>query len=149
MDSRYERTIRQRAGGHCIVAISSESKVISASLAQIETLLSQSKDITQAWNMRTELSKILNQALGGCMVVFSCLGVEINKIMAKDIGAGIMRLRARLHLLWNKTHINELPRSLRGQQSTMTLFIQLIQTYVQARSQHLNPPTSSSKAKQP
>jgi hypothetical protein len=63
-----------------ITAICSESTVISASLAQIQSLLLQRQDLSRVWASRTELPAVLDQAVTGCMLIFSCLDAEIQRI---------------------------------------------------------------------
>jgi hypothetical protein len=66
-----------------IVAICSESTAISASLAQIQSLLLHRQDLAHVWKSQyTEMPMVLDQALTGCMVVFSCLNAEIQRITA-------------------------------------------------------------------
>ncbi|KAK3369490.1 hypothetical protein B0T24DRAFT_596229 [Lasiosphaeria ovina] len=65
-----------------VVSICSESNVIAASLAQIQSLLLQREDFANVWQSRTELPAVLYCALTGCLVVFSCLEIEIQRTMA-------------------------------------------------------------------
>ncbi len=65
-----------------VVSICSESTVISASLAQLQTLLLQRQELADVWQSRTELPMVLDQALTGCTMVFSCLDAEIERITA-------------------------------------------------------------------
>jgi hypothetical protein len=110
-----------------IVSICSEATVISASLAQIQSLLLQRHDLADVWRSRTELPTVLDQALTGCMVIFSCLDAEIQRITAAATDPGRIRWRSRVRMMWNESQLNDLLSSLRGQQTAMTLLIQLLQ----------------------
>jgi len=120
-----------------IASICAESTVISASLAHIQSLLLQRDDLASVWQSRAELPLVLDQALTGCMVIFSCLDAEIRRITSKTSVAGLIKWRARLRMLWNETHLNELLRSIRGQQSAITLLIQLLQMDTLAEISHM------------
>lgn len=104
--------------------------MISASLAQIQMLLLQRPDLADAWKShQAHLPMVLDQALTGCMVIFSCLDIEIQRLTGGDPGArpnGIQR-RQRARMVWNESHLNDLLSSIRGQQTAITLVIQLLQ----------------------
>ncbi|KAK4442357.1 hypothetical protein QBC34DRAFT_387379 [Podospora aff. communis PSN243] len=111
-----------------IVAICSESTVISASLAQIQGLLLQRQDLAHVWkSQHTEMPLVLDQALTGCMVVFSCLDAEIQRITAGAADVSRIRWRSRARMVWNESHLNDLLSSMRGQQTAITTLIQLLQ----------------------
>ena len=110
-----------------IVALCSESTVISASLAQIQSLLLQRHDLADVWRSRTELPIVLDQALTGCMVIFSCLDAEIQRITAGATDPSRIRWRSRVRMMWSESDLNDLLGSLRGQQTAITLLIQLLQ----------------------
>ena len=110
-----------------IVAICCESTVISASLAQIQSLLLQRNDLAEVWQSRTQLPEVLDQALIGIMVIFSCLDAEIQRITAGTSDPGRLRWRPRLRMMWSESHLNDLLGSIRGQQTGMTLLIQVLQ----------------------
>jgi hypothetical protein len=114
-----------------ITAICSESTVISASLAQIQSLLLQRQDLSRVWASRTELPAVLDQAVTGCMLIFSCLDAEIQRITGGSTqNAALRRWRPRLRMMWSESQLNDLLSSIRGQQTAMTLLIQLLQMYV-------------------
>lgn len=101
--------------------------MISASLAQIQSLLLQRQDLADVWKSRTELPIVLDQALTGCMVIFSCLDDEIQRIISEAPEPSRIRWRPRLRMLWNESHLNDLLGAIRGQQTAITLLIQLLQ----------------------
>ena len=110
-----------------VVSICSESNVISASLTQIQGLLLQRQDLASVWTSPAELPIVLDNALTGCMVVFSCLDAEMQRIIAGEPDPSRMRWRSRVHLMWNEAKLNELLGALRGQQTAINLLIQLLQ----------------------
>lgn len=72
------------------------------------------------------LLDVLDQALTGCKVVFSCLDLEVQRIV--DSGReGDPGWRARARLMWNDGRLKELLGALRGQQTAIGLVIQLFQ----------------------
>jgi hypothetical protein len=110
-----------------IVAICSESTVISASLAQIQSLLLQRHDFTDIWKSHTELPTVLDQAVTGVIVIFNLLDAEIRRITAETSDPSRIQWRSRLRMLWNESQLNDLLSSIRGQQTAITLLIQLLQ----------------------
>lgn len=110
-----------------IVAICSESTVISASLTQIQSLLLQRHDFAEIWKSHTELPMVLDQAVTGVIVIFNLLDAEIQRITAGTSDPSRIRWRPRLRMLWNESQLNDLLSSIRGQQTSMTLLIQLLQ----------------------
>ncbi|KAK3387788.1 hypothetical protein B0H63DRAFT_509510 [Podospora didyma] len=125
--SLYDLNEKFKDAPMAAVSICSESSVISASLAQIQGLLLQRHDLADVWKSRTELPVVLDNALTGCMVVFSCLDAEIQRIVAGASDPSKIRWRSRARLLWNETKLNELLSSLRGQQTAINLLISLLQ----------------------
>lgn len=110
-----------------VVSMCSKSNVILASLTQIQGLLLQRDDLAAIWQSRTELPTVIDNALTGCMVVFSCLDAEIQGIVAGESDSNWMRWRSRVRLMWNEAKLNELLGALRGQQTVINLLIQLLQ----------------------
>ena len=110
-----------------LVAICSESTVISASLAQIQSLLLQRQDLAEVWRSRTDLPMVLDQALTGIMVVFSCLDAETQRITAGTSDLSRIQWTPRLRVMWNESKLNDLLGSIRGQQTALILLVQLLQ----------------------
>jgi len=80
------------------------------------------------WKSRdTDMPVVLDQALTGCMVIFSCLEKEIQRITTGAPEPSRIRWRPRARMVWNESHLNDLLSSLRGQQTAITLLIQLLQ----------------------
>jgi hypothetical protein len=72
---------------------------------------------------------VLDVALTGCMVLFSCLDTEIQRIVAGTPDPAQIRWRSKLRMMWNEQKLNELLNALRGQQTAINLLIQLLQMY--------------------
>jgi hypothetical protein len=65
------------------------------------------------------------------MLIFSCLDAEIQRITGGSTqNAALRRWRPRLRMMWSESQLNDLLSSIRGQQTAMTLLIQLLQMYV-------------------
>ncbi len=107
----------------------SETNVISASLAQIRSLLLQRQDTVGSSQPELLLLDVLDQALTGCNVVFGCLDLELRRIVSGEPGPApaVAGWRARARLIWNENKLNELLGALRGQQTANSLVIQLFQ----------------------
>ncbi len=110
-----------------LVAICAESTVVSASLAQIQSLLLQRQDLAEVWRSRTDLPMVLDQALTGIMLIFSCLDAEIQRITAGTPNPSRIPWRPRLRVMWSESKLNDLLGSIRGQQTALVLLIQLLQ----------------------
>lgn len=110
-----------------VASICSESTVLCASLAQIQALLLQHRDFADVWECRTEIPTVLDTALTGCMVVFSCLDAEVRRIVAGASNAAQIRWLSKFRLIWNEPRMQEALSSLRGQQTALNLLIQLLQ----------------------
>jgi hypothetical protein len=89
-------------------------------------------------NLRLELLATFDTALmNGCMVVVSCIQSEIQSIQVEESGRDLLRFGQRMQAMWNDTNIKELVDQLRGQQSALSLLVQLIQMY-NAPNRHLD-----------
>jgi hypothetical protein len=75
---------------------------------------------------------VLDAALTGAMVLFSCLHSEIQSILAGAPDSSQLRWRSRVRVMWNEAKLNELLNALRGQQISLNLLIQLLQMYENA-----------------
>lgn len=111
-----------------IVSICSESTVIGATLSQMQGLLLGRQDLAGVWRARTDLAMALDTAITGCMVVYSCLDIEVKRIISTGSGPGDTRWKSRLRVMWNEKKLQELLTALRGQQTAISLLIQLLQT---------------------
>ncbi|KAK3318183.1 hypothetical protein B0H66DRAFT_227174 [Apodospora peruviana] len=117
-----------------VVSICSESNVILASLTQMQMLLLQKKSMT---DVPPEFPAVLDQAVTGCMVVFSCLDLELQRMVSRGSEPKRILWRARVRLVWNETKLTELLGALRGQQAAINLFIQLLQLNTLGEIKHM------------
>ena len=110
-----------------IVAICSETSVISASLVQIQSLLLRDvQALTSQIQSRHELEATFDTALTGCMVIFSCLDDKVQNLAGYANGSkkGWM---ARAKYLWKEDTMKQYLQQLRGQQTAITLLTHLLQ----------------------
>lgn len=114
-----------------ISAIYTESTVISASLSRIQSLVLQDPDaLSKQLQFRPELETVFDTALTGCMVVFSVLDDEVQKLTtagADAVGSAKLGFKAKARYLWNEATMKELLQQIRGQQTAITLLIQGLQ----------------------
>ncbi|OCK79667.1 hypothetical protein K432DRAFT_405366 [Lepidopterella palustris CBS 459.81] len=112
-----------------IAAICSESTLISASLSQIQALLLRNpNDLSGHLQSRPELAATFDTTLTGCTVVFACLEEEIKRLdVAACIQEGRDTWRQMAKVAWKADAMKELLQSIRGQQSAITLLIQMLQ----------------------
>jgi hypothetical protein len=115
-----------------VASICTESTTLVASLSFIQSLLLQRQDLASVWQSRTDLPMVLDAALTGAMVLFSCLHSEIQSILAGAPDSSQLRWRSRVRVMWNEAKLNELLNALRGQQISLNLLIQLLQMYENA-----------------
>ncbi|KAH6987169.1 hypothetical protein EDB80DRAFT_731455 [Ilyonectria destructans] len=120
-----------------VVSICSESTVISASLAKIQSLLLQRLDLSTTWKSQSGLGSVLDTTLTGCMVLYSCLDTELQAITAGTTDANQIRWKARVRSVWNEEKLHELLIAIRGQQTAITLLIQLLQVDTLEEIKHM------------
>jgi hypothetical protein len=124
----YDHREKYRDAPVLLVSICTESIIISVSLAQIQRLIERSlggDGLSDVWDTREDLPAVLDQALAGCMVVFSCLDDELRRVTGT--ASGEMGWKERVRLLWNEAKLSELLGALRGQQTALNLMLQLLQ----------------------
>lgn len=111
-----------------ISAICSETTIVSASLSQLQVILLQGSGA-----IKPELIPVLDTAITGCNVTFSCLEREVGKITAAcppGSSATMVAepsMKMKLKLLFNEDTMKELLQHIRGQQSALTFLLQLLQ----------------------
>ncbi|KAI6764459.1 hypothetical protein HG530_008248 [Fusarium avenaceum] len=105
-----------------IAAICSESTIIGIALSELQTKILQRNDLSQAWASRTEIWAAFEMALTGCMVVFSCLEAETRHLQSKNSGVW-----AKFKFMWNQERFKELLAQLRGQQTSITFLLKLLE----------------------
>ncbi|EGU80039.1 hypothetical protein FOXB_09448, partial [Fusarium oxysporum f. sp. conglutinans Fo5176] len=72
--------------------------------------------------IETEIWTAFETALTGCMVVFSCLEAETRSLRSKNPGVW-----AKIKFIWNQDRLKELLGVLRGQQSSITFLLNLLE----------------------
>ena len=110
-----------------IVAICSETTLISASLSQVQTLVLRRHDLTNVLNARPDLAAALDTALIGCAVLLSCLYEETQRITKGSTQPSQYTWRGRARVMWNHDRLKELLDGLRGQQTAISTIINLLQ----------------------
>ncbi|KAF4628319.1 hypothetical protein G7Y89_g9827 [Cudoniella acicularis] len=105
-----------------ISALGSETAIVSASLSQMQMMLLQNPE-----TFKTELLPVFDTAITGCSVTFSCLYSEVVKLAAGDSSPGQEPgFKAKVRVVWNNELMNELLLHIRGQQTALTLLLQLL-----------------------
>lgn len=102
--------------------ICSESTIISIGLSELQTKILRRDDLAQAWASKTEIWMVFEAALTGCMIVFSCLEAETRSLRSENPG-----LWAKIKFIWNQDRLRELLGALRGQQSSITFLLNLLE----------------------
>ncbi|KAF5571510.1 GTPase-activating of the rho rac family (LRG1) [Fusarium phyllophilum] len=113
-----------------IAMICSESTIIGIGLSQLQMKILQRDDLAQAWASKTEIWTVFETALTGCMIVFSCLEAETRSLRSENPG-----LWAKIKFIWNQDRLKELLVGLRGQQSSITFLLNLLELIKAAASQ--------------
>jgi hypothetical protein len=103
-----------------ISGICSECTTMSASLTRIQTLVLR---YPQDQSPQLEsLHATFETALTGCMVIMSVLDQEIRNLMPE----GEVKWTSKAKLMWKEDKMRDLLSQLHGQQSGLTLLIQLL-----------------------
>jgi len=110
-----------------IVSICSETTTISVSLSHIQSLLLSKRDLEGILQARQDLATALDTAMVGCVVLFSCLNEETQRITKWQSGPSTFAFRSKARLIWNHNKLKELLDGLRGQQIAINTLIQLLQ----------------------
>jgi hypothetical protein len=113
-----------------MIAISSEMTVISASLSQIEAIISSKQDSETLLRSRPAIAATLDTALTGCMVLFSCLDEEIKNVSKHGRGNDTFSWKGKMRVVWKHETFQELLDGIRGQQLAINTLIQLLQMWV-------------------
>jgi hypothetical protein len=106
-----------------IQAICAETQLVSSSLGRIQGLaLSNPNTFDVDDQSRSELEHDLDVALTGCLVVFSVLDDEVQKLVEKQ-----GTVTGRSMVLWDEGRMTGLLGHIRGQQTALTLLFQALQ----------------------
>lgn len=114
-----------------LVAICSKAAIISASLAQLQNLLTDDVDIiVTRFETRPQILVACDTALTGCMMLFSCLEEEIRKF--ENVAAaqyGRLGWKDKARVAWKEDIMVTHLQHLNGQETALSLLLQLLQMY--------------------
>lgn len=110
-----------------IVAICSETTLISASLSKVQELVLRRHDLTNVLNARPDLAAALDTTLIGCAVLFSCLHEETQHMTQSSTQPSQYTWWKKAKVMWNHDRLKELLEGLRGQQTAISTIINLLQ----------------------
>lgn len=115
-----------------VAAICTEATIISASLSQIQSSMLGSPDgLSEKLRARPDLEATLDSVLTGCYVVFNVLETEIQKLTeSAQPNPSDLGFRAKLRYVWSESTMQDILSQIRGLQTTLVLFLQLLGTYV-------------------
>jgi ABC-type transporter Mla subunit MlaD len=123
----YDLRERYKHAGAIITSIYSQSTLISAALGNIQGLICKSPAAIQTTlQSRNDLEKIFDQALTGCVMVYSVLDDEIQKLYAAPDS-----VQARMQTLWKEQTMKNLLQELQGQQAALSFLLQTFQMSLQ------------------
>lgn len=117
----YDLRTKYKDASVLITAIYSESQVVAATLAQVQTLLEH-----DTLRKKPELLETFDRALTGCRVVYACLDEEVQELVRKA-EADDLKFRDKAKFLWKEDTFKELLTQIRGQQSGLSLLVQGLQ----------------------
>ncbi|KAF2202759.1 hypothetical protein GQ43DRAFT_462125 [Delitschia confertaspora ATCC 74209] len=124
----YDLRTKYKDASITISAIYSESTVISTSLGHIHMLISKnSESLRTTLRDRPELSVTFDQALTGCVLVYSVLDDEVTKLYSGIGKEGVASVRTRMKFLWKEEGMKDILMQIRGQQTALGLLIQALQ----------------------
>jgi hypothetical protein len=114
---------KYKNAGMMITAIYTELTIVSASLGHIQSLISTDPaTLESSLQSRSELLQTFDQALTGCILIFSVLDDEVQKLYE-----GADKVVGRAAYIWKEDTMRELLQQIRGQQTALTLLVQAFQ----------------------
>ncbi|KAF2252440.1 hypothetical protein BU26DRAFT_502909 [Trematosphaeria pertusa] len=124
----YDLRGKYRDASMTITAIYSESTVISTSLAHIQGLCTRNPDALRSTLLeRPELEATFDQALTGCVLVYSVLDDEVQRLYVAIEKDGLAGSMGRIKLIWKEDAMRDVLVQIRGQQAALGLLIQALQ----------------------
>ncbi|KAF2179065.1 hypothetical protein K469DRAFT_717574 [Zopfia rhizophila CBS 207.26] len=124
----YDLRGKYKDASMTITAIYSESTVISTSLAHIQGLISKNPDaLRSTLQERPELEATFDQALTGCVLVYSVLDDEVRRLYTGIGKEGVAGMVGRVKFLWKEEAMRDVLVQIRGQQTALGLLIQALQ----------------------
>ncbi|KAF2004242.1 hypothetical protein P154DRAFT_51622 [Amniculicola lignicola CBS 123094] len=124
----YDLRGKYKDASMSITAIYTETTVISTLLAGIQGLCTRNSEaLRSTLHERSDLTATFDQALTGCMLVYSVLAEEVHRLYAelgKDGAAGAM---GRMKFVWKEDAMKDVLTQIREQQTALSLLVQLLQ----------------------
>jgi hypothetical protein len=111
-----------------ILNISAELSILTASLANVQSLLHPRSTEDDFLEHRPDLAQTLDTSMVGCMVLLSCLDREVSCITSAAKKPGSLDWKAKMKTVWYAEKMNNMLVALRGQTQALGLIIQLFQT---------------------
>ncbi|KAH8695832.1 hypothetical protein GQ44DRAFT_779701 [Phaeosphaeriaceae sp. PMI808] len=111
-----------------IQSICTQTTVVSTSLTHLQMILLQNPD-----TIKEELLPVLDIAVTGCTVIFSCLEREVSTLPTAHAPGFLERIK----LLWNQKQMDTFLQHFHGQQTALTMLLQLLQTQEMAEIKQL------------
>jgi hypothetical protein len=106
-------------------SMAAECSMIQAQLCEVQRYASEeSNECEERLVLRPHLRSALDTSLTSCMVTFSILEVELEKIGISMTGLG---MKSKLRFLWEKTPMKELLLDMRAQTSAISHFLTAVQ----------------------
>ena len=124
----YELREKYKDASMTITAIYTESNVIATSLACIQQLCSKNPEALQS-TLREgpELHTRFDEALTGCTLVYSVLENEVERLHSGIHQNGAKSSVEKFKLLWKEEAMQEVLTQIRGQQTALSLLINILQ----------------------
>jgi hypothetical protein len=109
-------------------SLCTESNAINTSLCEIRRLfMRDGVGMVADLESRPEVMLALDESLTCCMMVFSCLEVDIRKLIPKDTRR--FKWIRKTKIVWNEQAMMGYINQLRGQQAMLGLLLQSLQLY--------------------
>jgi hypothetical protein len=132
----YSLRDRYRHASITITSIFNESKLMSAFLGRIQSLLQQNGDtIIEEFNEQPQLKDIFEEALANCTIVYSRLDAEVQRLRQDTNHAGELSRWGRMRHLWKEETMKDLLQSVRFQTMTISSLLQCLQVFVMPQFQ--------------
>ncbi|ORY17080.1 hypothetical protein BCR34DRAFT_555977 [Clohesyomyces aquaticus] len=124
----YDLRGKYKDASMLITAIYTETTVISTSLASIQGLCTRNPEaLRSTLHERSDLTATFDQALTGCVLVYSVLDEEVHRLYAEIGKDGIAGAMGRMKFVWKEDTMKDVLTQIRGQQTALSLLIQLLQ----------------------
>ncbi|KAF4633673.1 hypothetical protein G7Y89_g4441 [Cudoniella acicularis] len=117
-----------KAASKILQDVSSETKIITISLSQLQNILVKNDNTILAEALLTlDVRNALDTALTGCSVTLSCIESEIRSLTTNIDIDQKLNLADRAKIVWKEDKFKELLQQLRGQHNTISILQQGLQ----------------------